>query len=92
MPGIITLTPNELADVKRMAARDIATTVLEGVNVEELQLMDIATVSSFTGVPVERVARLMPIIELGPRSRRVRISDYKAYLAKNTKNPQGWSA
>lgn len=76
-----------------MAARDIAATVLESINVEDLQLMDIATVASFTGMPVERAAKAMPIIELGQRSRRVRMSDYKAYLTKNTKTaPQVGSA
>ncbi len=87
MPASITLSPAELADVKRMAAKDIAAAALEGIDVEELQLMDIATVSAFTGLPVDRVAKAMPIVELGPRSRRVRICDYKAYLAKNTKQP-----
>ncbi|GAA5130772.1 hypothetical protein JIN84_05135 [Luteolibacter yonseiensis] len=83
----IQLSPSELEDVKRIAARDIAGAVLAGINIEELQLMDIATVSAFTGLPVDRVARSMPIVELGPRSRRVRISDYKAYIAKHIKNP-----
>lgn len=88
MPPTITLSPSEMADVKRMAALDIAEAVLAGINVDELQLMDIATVSAFTGIRVEAVAKAMPIIELGPRSRRVRISDYKAWLAKNTKHPK----
>ncbi len=89
MPPTITLSPSEMDDVKRMAARDIAEAVLAGINVDELQLMDIATVSAFTGLPVERVAKSIPIIELGPRSRRVRISDYKAWLAQNMKYPKG---
>lgn len=83
----VTLTAAELEDAKRMAAADIARAVLEGIRVEEMQLMDIATVSAFTGLPVERVAKLMPIYELGPRSRRVSFSDYQAYLAKHRKEP-----
>lgn len=83
----IILSPAELEDVKRRVAADIKATILGGIDVADLQLMDIATVSAFTGLPVDRVAKAMEVIELGPRSRRVRISVYQAYLARNAKQP-----
>lgn len=83
----IVLSPAELEDVKRRVAADIKATILGGINVADLQLMDIATVSAFTGLPVDRVAKAMEVIELGPRSRRVRISVYQAYLDRNAKAP-----
>jgi hypothetical protein len=54
---------------------------------DELDTLDIATVAAFLNWPVTRVAKKLPVVELGPRSRRIRRSDYLALLAKNTKQP-----
>jgi hypothetical protein len=36
---------------------------------------------------VDRAAKVLPFVEVGPRSRRVIIADYKAYLAARKVQP-----
>lgn len=84
---MIQLSPAAEADVRRQAAREIADRVLQGVNVDELQMIDLATAASFLGLPLARAAKVLPVVELGPRSRRVTVAAYKAYLAANTRQP-----
>jgi len=84
----MTLSPSELEDVKAAAAREIADRFFAGVDLDDLNTLEISTAASFLGIPVERAARVLPIIEVGPRSRRVRISDFKAYQAAHTTKPR----
>jgi hypothetical protein len=82
----MTLSPSEVEDVKRLAASEIAAQVI-AVDLDALNMLDLSTAASFLGIPLERAARVLPVVELGPRTRRVRISDYKAYVAKHTRQP-----
>jgi hypothetical protein len=88
MKPTITLYPAELEDVKRRAARETADSYFEGLDVDELNTMDLATCASFLGISAERAGRLLPWVEVGPRSRRVRICDYKAFLESRKKDPK----
>jgi len=83
----MTLTPAEVEDVKRLAAVQIAAQVLGGVDIDTLNMLDLSTAASFLGIPLERAARVLPVVELGPRTRRVRIADFKAYQAAHTRQP-----
>jgi len=84
----MTLSPSELEDVKTAAAREIADRFFSSVDIDELNTLEISTAASFLGIPVDRAARVLPVIEVGPRSRRVRISDFKAYQTANTTKPR----
>jgi hypothetical protein len=86
----ITLTPAAYEEVLRMAANEIADRAMGGVDIDELQMMDLATCANFLSIPLERVAKVLPYVELGPRTRRVRFSDFKAYVEKHKKYPKGW--
>lgn len=83
----MTLSPAEVEDVKRLAAAEIAAQVLGVVDLDSLNMLDLSTAASFLGIPLERAARVLPVVELGPRTRRVRIADFKAYQAKHTRQP-----
>ena len=83
----MTLSPAEVEDFKRLAAAEIAAQVLGVVDLDSLNMLDLSTAASFLGIPLERAARVLPVVELGPRTRRVRIADFKAYQAAHTRQP-----
>lgn len=80
----MTLSPAELEDIKTRAARELADRILHSVDIDELNTLEISTAASFLGIPVDRAAKLLPVVEVGPRSRRVTIKAYKAFLSANT--------
>lgn len=84
----ITLTPAAYEEVLRMAKDEIAERAMGDVNVDELQMMDLSTCANFLGIPLERAAKVLPFVQLGPRTRRVRISDFKAYQDAHMKRPK----
>ena len=73
----------EMQDVKRAAAAEIADRFFESIDIDELNTMELSTCASFLGIPVDRAAKLLPYVEVGPRSRRVTLADYKAFLARH---------
>lgn len=81
----MTLSPSEVDEVKRAAAREIAAQFFQGIDIDELNTLELSTAASFLGIPVDRAARLLPVVEVGPRSRRVTVAAYKAFLAANTR-------
>jgi len=78
-------SPSELEDIKAKAAREIADRYFQSVDIDELNTIELATAASFLGIPVDRAGKLLPYVEVGPRSRRVRLADYKAFLTTNTR-------
>ena len=82
MGATIQLSPSELEDWKRQAAAEFARQQIELLDVDELNTLPIETVASFLGISVARVARLFTVHEVGPRSRRIKLKDYKDYLAR----------
>jgi len=85
---MIQLSPSAEADVRRLAAVEIADRVLRGVDLDSLQMIDLATAASFLGITLSRAAKVLPVVDLGPRTRRVTVAAYKAYLSANTRQPQ----
>ena len=88
-PQSITLTPAGYDLLIESAKQEIADRAMGGVDVDELQLMDLSTCANFLGIPLERAAKVLPYVELGPRTRRVAVADYKAYLEGHKKYPKG---
>jgi hypothetical protein len=88
--GTIQLSPSEFADWKERAAVEFARLQFEALDEDDLNHLSVETVAQFLGIPVPRVADLMPVTEVGPRTRRVSIADYKWFRANNTKTPRGW--
>jgi len=80
----MTLSPTELQDIKAAAAREIADRFFSSVDIDELNTIELSTAASFLGIPVDRAGKLLPVVQVGPRSRRVTIASYKAFLASNT--------
>lgn len=80
----MTFSPSELEDIKAKAAREIADRFFSSVDIDELNTIELSTAASFLGIPVDRAGKLLPFVEVGPRSRRVRLADYKAFLAAHT--------
>lgn len=83
------LSPAAMADWLAESAKEFARLQFEAQrkDIDALDTLDIATVASFLNWPVSRVAKKLPVIELGPRSRRIKRSDYTALLEANIKKP-----
>jgi hypothetical protein len=84
---MITLTPAAEAEFIERAAKEFAALKFARIDPDELDTLELSTAAHFLGIPIDRAAKVLPVVELGPRSRRVRIADYKAYVAKKTKPP-----
>jgi hypothetical protein len=83
----MTLSPAEFESIKRAAVQEIADRFFQDVDIDQLNTMELSTCASFLGIPVDRAAKALPFVEVGPRSRRVTIADYKAYLAARKVHP-----
>lgn len=85
----VQLTPAAEEGWMEISAKEFARLKFEAQrkDLDELDTLDIATVASFLSWPVSRVAKKLPVIELGPRSRRIRRRDYIALLEANTTEP-----
>lgn len=81
------LSPSQFQEWQRLLIREVHCTTSAGENIDDVMMLDLSTAASFLGIPLERAARVLPVVELGPRTRRVRIADYKAYVAKHTRQP-----
>jgi len=84
---MIQLTPAAEADWLEKSALEYARLKFQALDIDELNTLDIATVAGFLNKPVAWVAKNFAVLELGHRSRRIRISEYKAYLARIEKKP-----
>lgn len=81
----IALTPAEFTDVKERTARQLTEHILANVKLDELALIDLTTAATFMGVRRDYAAKVLPVISFGPRTQRVSIAAYKAYVTANTK-------
>lgn len=88
-PPALQLSPAAREDWLAESAKEFARLEFEAKckELDALGTIDIATVAGFLNWPVSRVAKKLPVIELGPRSRRIRRADYIALLERNTKQP-----
>lgn len=86
----VTLSPAGFDQLIEATKHELADRLMAGEDIDSLKTIDLQTVASFTGLPLERVTKLLPYIEFGPRSRRVTLADYKAYLEDHKKYPKGW--
>ena len=55
---------------------------------DEIRTMSLQTAADHLGIPVERAARELEVIHLGPRIRRVTWKAYKTYCADRTTKPE----
>lgn len=56
-------------------------------DLDEIRTMTLQTAADHLGIPVTRAEKVLPVITLGPRSRRVTLKALKDYIAQNTKTP-----
>ena len=83
----ITLTPAELATWKLQAAREFAALQLAEIPLEELQTVELAFAAQSIGFSPKQAATVLPVIEVGPRKRRVSVKALKDFLAARTVQP-----
>jgi hypothetical protein len=87
----MTLSPTERKEVLALIAANITAAFLEANDIDELITLELSTAAQLLGLSVTHAARVLPVIEVGPRTRRVTLKAFKDYLRKNTKQPKGKS-
>ena len=70
-----------------LAAKMLTAELRENVNIDELNTLELSTAAQLLGLTVPNAASKLPVIEVGPRTRRVTVAAYKAFLEKNTTRP-----
>lgn len=83
----MTLSPTERKEVLELAAGKLTEQLREGVDLDELNTLELSTAAQLLGLSVKDAARKLPVLEIGPRTRRVTVADYKAFLASKKKTP-----
>jgi hypothetical protein len=86
------LSPSERKEVLELVARQITQELRDTVDFDELYTIELSTAAQLLGLSVTHAARVLPIIEVGPRTRRVSVADYKAFLNARRTTPKGSSA
>ncbi|RYD62370.1 MAG: hypothetical protein EOP83_14780, partial [Verrucomicrobiaceae bacterium] len=74
----MTLSPTERKELLTLQATLLNTKLLEANDIDELATLELSTAAQLLGLSVTHAARLLPVIEVGPRTRRVTIAAYKA--------------
>lgn len=80
-------SPSEKAQILELAARMLTDELRANINLDELNTLELSTAAQLMGLTVTHAARVLPVIQVGPRTRRVTVAAYKAFLAKNTNPP-----
>lgn len=83
----MTLSPTDRKEVLALAAVNLTDHLLASVRIDELATLELATAAQLLGLGPAAAAKVLPVIEVGPRTRRVTVAAYKAFLAKNTRQP-----
>ena len=84
----MTLSPAAVEKTMELVAVEIADRLLANVNLDDLLMIDLSSAANYLGIPLDRAAKVLPVVQLGPRTRRVRVSDFKAYQEANMKRPK----
>jgi hypothetical protein len=83
----MTFSPEQERTLLSMVANGLRDDIRARMDLAELATVDISTAAQLLGLSTKQAGRILPVIELGPRTRRVRVADYQACLAERTKQP-----
>lgn len=83
----MTLSPTERREVLDLAARQLTQELRETVELDQLATLELSTAAQLLGISPTQAAKLLPVVEVGPRTRRVTVAAYKAFLQSRTTNP-----
>jgi hypothetical protein len=85
----MTLSHSERKEVLALIAANLTAAFLEANDIDELITLELSTAAQLLGLSVTHAARVLTVQEIGPRTRRVTLKVYKAYLAKTEIKPKG---
>jgi hypothetical protein len=83
----MTLSPTERREMLAILASQIGSDLREAIDLDELATLELSTAAQLLGLGVAQASRVLPVIEVGPRTRRVTVRAYKEFLQSRTKNP-----
>lgn len=81
------LSVTERKQVQEEIARQLAKSLRETINLDQLCMIDLATAAQLLGLSPTHAARVLPIVDVGPRTRRVTIADFKAFVEAHKQKP-----
>lgn len=81
------LSPTERKEVLALVAGQITAALRETIDLDELATLELSTAAQLLGLGVAQASRVLPIVEVGPRTRRVTVKAYKAFLEARTLQP-----
>ena len=83
----MTLSPTERREMLAILASQIGSDLREAIDLDELATLELSTAAQLLGLGVAQASRVLPVIEVGPRTRRVTVRAYKEFLASRTRTP-----
>ncbi|MBK1884168.1 hypothetical protein JIN85_17240 [Luteolibacter pohnpeiensis] len=78
------LSPKERKETIELAAKQLTAELRASVDIDELNLIELSTAAQLLGLSATHAAKVLPIVEVGPRSRRVTVAAYKAFIKERT--------
>lgn len=78
--------------VLALIAANLTAEILKRIDLDELATLELSTAGQLLGLGPKAAAAVLPVIEVGPRTRRVQVAAFKAYQAAHTKQPSRKSA
>jgi hypothetical protein len=83
----MTPSPSERRELLALAAAQLVTELRASVDLDEINTLDIATAAQLLGISSKQALRILPVVEVGPRTHRVTVRDLKAAIATRTRQP-----
>lgn len=81
------LSPTERREMLALLATQIGSDLREAIDLDELATLELSTAAQLLGLGVAQASRVLPVIEVGPRTRRVTVRAYKEFLQSRTRTP-----
>ncbi len=72
-----------------MIAANLTEEILKRIDLDEIATLELATAGQLLGLGARHAATVLPVIEVGPRTRRVTVRAYKDFLEERKRNPPG---
>lgn len=88
----MTPSPSERKEILGLSARMLTDAILEKVDLEELATIELSTSAQLLGLSTTQAAKVLPVVEVGPRTRRVTVKDHKAFIAARRHDPKAPAA
>lgn len=81
------LTPAKIDEAVEGVKAIVAAQILEALDPEELQTIELAEAARYLGLSAKQAAKILPVIEVGPRTHRVSLKAFQGFKEAKTTWP-----